>query len=126
MMARKRIYLSALIAWVALTLALTSVPNPEISVSLPYADKAAHFFFYGVMGFLCAMWRRESGAGVPAATMAGVLFATGVGALDEFHQAWIPGRSMELLDWIADAAGGGFGALFSAFLPSLLPFLLTE
>lgn len=125
-MTRKRIYLSSLVLWVAFTLTLTSIPNPRMDISLPYVDKIAHFGFYGVTGFLCAMWRRESGARAAASVLTGLVFASLVGAFDEFHQLWVPGRSADALDWIADAAGGGLGALFSAFLPSLLPFLLTE
>lgn len=126
MMARRRIYFTLLVLWVAFTFLLTSIPNPQVDVPIPYVDKIAHFGFYGVMGFLCALWRRESGDGARPAILIGLLFASTVGALDEGHQYWIPGRSMDLFDWIADTAGGGAGALVSAFLPLLFPFLLTE
>ncbi len=125
-MARRRIYLALLILWVAFTFLLTSLPNPQVEVPIPYADKVAHFCFYGVMGFLCALWQRESGHGAKASILIGLLFASMVGAVDEVHQYWIPGRSMDLFDWIADTAGGGAGALFSALLSIFLPFLLTE
>jgi len=123
---RRRIYLTLLILWVAFTFLLTSIPNPQFEVPLPYSDKIAHFGFYGVMGFLCALWRRESGSSIRGAALAALVFVAFVGAVDEIHQYWIPGRSMDFFDWIADAAGGGTGALFSAFLPLLLRFLLTE
>jgi VanZ family protein len=125
-MIRRRVYLSLLVGWVALTIILTSIPDPGFDVSVPYADKAAHFCFYAVMGFLCALWRRESGSSAWMAALAAVAFSAFVGAVDEIHQHWIPGRSTELMDWIADTAGGGTGALFSALLPLLLPFLRTE
>ncbi len=125
-MTRKRVYLALLILWVAFTFLLTSIPNPEMDVPIPYVDKIAHFGFYGVMGFLCAMWRRESNSPAMRAALAGAVFVAFVGGIDEIHQYWIPGRSMDIVDWIADAAGGGIGALFSAFLPGLFPFLLTE
>ena len=48
-----------LAGWVALTLTLTSIPNPEFGPSFPGADKVAHFGFYGVTGFLFVLWRRE-------------------------------------------------------------------
>ncbi|MBI5575240.1 MAG: VanZ family protein [Deltaproteobacteria bacterium] len=125
-MARRRIYLTLLVLWVAFTFMLTSLPNPQVDISLPYLDKIAHFVFYGVMGFLCALWQRESGRRTGAAILAGIVFASIVGAVDEIHQHWIPGRSMDVLDWVSDTAGGGAGALASAFLPLFLPFLLTE
>ena len=125
-MARKRIYLTLLVLWVGITFLLTSMPDPGFDVPLPYADKLAHFGFYGVMGFLCAMWRRECGGSAGGAVLFALAFIAFAGAVDEAHQQWIPGRSMDVVDWFADAAGGGIGALFSAFLPPLLPFLLTE
>ncbi len=44
-----------------------------------------------------------------------------LGAVDEWHQAFIPGRSMSFLDWIADSTGALVGALatrYLLFLPS--------
>ena len=124
-MTRKRLYSTLLVLWVAFTFLLTSIPNPQVDIPLPYVDKIAHFGFYGVMGFLCALWQRESGRRALAAVLVGMAFVSLVGAVDEVHQHWIPGRSMDLFDWIADTAGGSAGALFSAFLPIWLPFLLT-
>jgi VanZ family protein len=125
-MARRQIYFTLLILWVAFTFLLTSIPNPRFEVPFAYADKVAHFGIYGVMGFLCALWRRESGRPARGAALTALAFVALVGAVDEVHQYWIPGRSMAFFDWLADATGGGIGALFSAYLPILLPFLLTE
>ena len=52
-----------------------------------------------------------------AATMLAAVAAVAVfGALDEWHQAAIPGRSTSLGDWTADTAGGALGALAGAGL----------
>ena len=110
-MTRGRLYLAMLAGWVALTFTLTSIPNPEFGPSFPGADKIAHFGFYGVMGFLFVLWRREIGTGAAAAVIWASIFAALLGAVDEVHQQWIPGRSMELLDWAADFAGGTSGGL---------------
>ena len=115
-----------LAAWVALTLTLTSIPDPEFGPSFPGADKLAHFAFYGVMGFLFVLWRREVGTGAAAAVVWVAIFAALLGAVDEFHQRWIPGRSMELLDWAMDFAGGTAGGVCSALAASMLPSLLTR
>jgi len=55
-----------------------------------------------------------------------VLFVLAVGAVDEIHQHWIPGRSMAILDWMADILGGGTGAVFSLLLLRIFPSLITE
>ena len=125
-MPRRKIYLALWAGWAALTFVLTSIPNPEIEVPIPGADKLEHLAFYGVMGFFFALWRRESGAPLKRAVVHALLFTAAAGAVDEAHQFWIPGRFADPLDWLADAAGGGGGALVSAVLPRWLPFLVTE
>ena len=124
-MTRERLYLWMLAGWVALTLTLTSIPDPEFGPSFPGADKLAHFGFYGVAGFLFVLWRRELGKGAVVAVVWAAIFAATLGAVDEFHQQWIPGRSMELLDWALDFAGGTAGGFCSSVATSMLPFLLT-
>jgi Predicted integral membrane protein len=115
-----------LAGWVALTLTLTSIPNPEFGSSFPGADKIAHFGFYGVAGFLFVLWRRETGKGAAVAMVWAAVFAALLGAGDEFHQQWIPGRSMEFFDWMADFAGGTAGGFCSAVAVSMIPYLLTS
>lgn len=114
------------VGWVALTFILTSIPNPQFQVPIPGADKLEHLGFYGVTGFFFALWRRESGVSLKRAVVHALLFTALAGGLDEVHQYWIPGRLADPLDWLADTAGGGSGALFSALLPRLFPSLITE
>ena len=125
-MVRRRLYFILLLFWVGLTFLLTSIPHLEVPEGIPFWDKGAHFAFYGVTGFLCALWRRESGHPAKRAVLYAVLFVLAVGAVDEIHQHWIPGRSADLLDWVADTLGGGIGAWCALLLPSLFPFLITE
>ncbi len=126
MLARRRLYLVLLAGWVVLTLTLTSIPHPDFHFPFRFADKSAHFLFYGMMGLLCALWRRESGAPVRRAVLEALLFVAATGAIDEVHQRWIPGRSMDVLDWMADVAGGGIGTCLSVVLPRFFPFLMGE
>ncbi len=123
---RRRLYLTLWVGWVALTFVLTSIPNPQFQVPLPEADKLEHLAFYGVMGFFFALWRRACGASVARAAAQALLFAALVGGIDEAHQLWIPGRSADPLDWLADTAGGGCGALLSALLSGRFPSLVAE
>ena len=125
-MPRRRLYFFLLLSWVGLTFLLTSIPNLEVPEGILFWDKGAHFAFYGGTGLLCALWRRESGFPAKRAVLYAVLFVLAVGAVDEVHQHWIPGRSMELQDWMADILGGGTGAVFSLLLPRLFPSLITE
>ena len=124
-MSRRRLYLWLLAGCIILLMTLTSIPNPRIAPAFPGADKVAHFAFYSVAGFLCALWRREAGRDARRAVMFAFGLVLLLGAFDEVHQHWIPGRSMDILDWLADIAGGSAGALLSVSAVSLVPSLLS-
>jgi len=111
----------AAVAWGVFLLTLTSWPSPpEVPVvsGIPNFDKLVHTFLYGVEGFLlcrAVAWPHASrSAWLRALAIAGVIAVWAT--LDEIHQFWIPGRSMEGLDALADVAGGFTGALTSAWL----------
>jgi VanZ family protein len=74
-------------------------------VGIPHVDKLVHLALYGVLGVLLARPLRQrggSGASTVAATLLGVaVFA----AFDEWHQRWVPGRSGDVADWLADLSG---------------------
>jgi VanZ family protein len=69
------------------------------SLFLPPWDKVVHLMVYGGIGLLAGLaFPRWS---LPAI----VLFTVGVGACDELHQAFLPGREAGLPDLLADFAG---------------------
>lgn len=74
----------------------------------PGADKIAHLLVYAVLSgtviyaFSAETRRRRRGVVLIAALLVPILF----GLSDEYHQSWIPGRTSEFLDLVADAAGG--------------------
>jgi VanZ family protein len=77
-------------------------PGPEFEAK----DKVAHFFEYlglGVLLFRSIGWSASRGK----FTNFVFLWAVGVSiaALDEIFQSYIPGRTMSIFDWFADAAG---------------------
>ena len=98
------------IAWAALVLVLTSVPLPPTAVSgIEGVDKVVHAGLYGVLGALAARsaWDARPGLAAVAGVLLGVLLFA---ALDEWHQSFIPGRSADPRDWLADAVGAIAGA----------------
>lgn len=79
---------------------------PTVETDLPL-DKAAHFLLYGLLGLLAARgWLR---AGRWPAAFWPLLAALLIGAADELNQRSVEGRSSEMLDLAADAAGIGVG-----------------
>ncbi len=95
---------------------LSSLSNP-----LPFLpsghwsiDKLGHAAEYALLAALCA--RALAGSvKTPGRVLLGAWFlATLYGASDEWHQSFVPGRSADVLDLAADAAGAAVGALLSA------------
>lgn len=76
---------------------------------LPNFDKVAHFFIYGLLATLLLRTStlRELSRGAWIALVLTSLY----GVSDEFHQSFTPGRSVDVLDWVADTCGAGL-ALF--------------
>jgi len=74
---------------------------------IPLQDKGIHVAEYGVLGWLCAAasartWRSAS---MWRSAVFAVLISVLWGLSDEIHQAFVPGRSSELADLLADLVG---------------------
>ena len=87
---------------------LSSLPGPPGGLT----DKHEHFFFYGILAALALRalakgeWR-----GVRLVTVIGaILISSLYGVSDEFHQRFVPGRTYEVLDMVADAVGSAAAA----------------
>lgn len=86
----------------------SSVPDLDTSAS-GISDKALHSWTYSALGVLLlrafarAVWRGVTGRAAWRAWLAAVSW----GALDELHQAVVPGRTTSWEDLLADAFGAG-------------------
>lgn len=87
----------------------TSNPPPTTSIGIP--DVGAHAVAYCVLGmfvlrgFAVAQW---DGVTKVTALVAFVL-TVGYGISDEWHQSFVPGRTSEVRDIVADAIGAAIG-----------------
>src|SRR5262245_65272352 len=92
--ARARTRWLLVIAYVALILALSSIPGLHVPGTFEYRDKLAHVLEYGGLGWL--VWRAAattwSGAPRPLRAVLVALAASAVGGADERYQAGVPGR----------------------------------
>jgi VanZ family protein len=85
----------------------SDLPSPSL-LDWPGSDKAAHATLYGGLAGLIAMGLHRSNRGrisLRALFLAPVALATLYGVSDELHQAFVPTRSPDMLDLLADAAG---------------------
>ncbi|HEU5250713.1 MAG TPA: VanZ family protein [Thermoanaerobaculia bacterium] len=99
--------------WGGFLFLVTSWPNPPaVETGAFPLDKVTHFLLYGVEAFL--LYRAIGWKGRSGFSLSRVLAITGVmavwGALDEWHQEWIPGRMMDSADLAADVSGATVGA----------------
>jgi VanZ family protein len=98
------------VGWASLILIATSIPIPgALATASPAgADKLVHATMYAVLAWLTAR-----GAATPSVRAAIVVFASvgAFGAVDEWHQRFIPGRTPTPADLVADIVGAGFGVL---------------
>jgi VanZ family protein len=99
-------------AWAALLLLSSSWPNPN-PPDVRHGDKAWHFVLYAVLTLLVGRAAPNLVARpLPLAVVA--VGASMFGAVDEWHQRFIPGRSASVDDWQADSAGAVLGLLLAA------------
>lgn len=112
-------WLAAYAAWFILLWILSSSVRTGPDIRVPGMDKVYHFVYFAAGGttLAVALLLLQSNRIPLPSSLPGPLsgrriwwltVASGalVGGLDEFHQAWVPGRSgMDLFDWLADLAG---------------------
>lgn len=106
-MATTRVRLLPIVFYVLLIFLVSSIPDfvppgPRFMLR----DKVAHFVEYFILGLLLFRGARWEISRSRIATLV-FLCAIGasVGALDEFYQSLIPGREMDVRDWMADVFG---------------------
>ena len=97
--------------WAALIFLLSSSSLDQVpTLDLFLADKAAHVVFFGVLALLLfRVFRRWSALSWGRAAMLAIVVTSLYGVLDEIHQSFVPGRSPELADWVADTTGACAG-----------------
>ncbi len=114
MRAWARAWLPALL-YMALIFAISSVRVSLPAVPILSRDKLIHAVEFGVLGFLVgrASLLTWPGIATPRVGALAWVITFAFGFSDELHQAFVPGRSSELADLVADGFGGALGVLLS-------------
>jgi len=108
------------IHWVTIMI-LTSIPLESLP-SVRLGDKFEHFLAFFVLGFflyLNFLFQNKIKLFQKYPFTFTLLLCAAYGAFDELHQLFIPGRSAEFIDWIADFLGAIAG-ISLAFLTNKL------
>ena len=117
------VFTPLIIYWIILFLA-TTLPVQSVP-SIAIGDKINHLAAYFVLScllYLTLIYQRKSEYLFNKAAFATIVITSVYGALDEFHQMFIPGRFAEVLDWLADAAGAILGVLIISYLIKKLKY----
>jgi VanZ family protein len=113
---KKFIYAALIFYWLIL-FAATSLPTSSLP-DVGGGDKIKHFGAYMVLTILLTltiMVQDKSRFLKKHVYAVSIAIAVIYGILDELHQALIPGRSCEFMDWVADFGGAVTGALIIYF-----------
>ncbi len=108
-------FLPALIFY--LLVFLFSAKDLGIQLNGGWLDKIPHAFEFALLSVLLAIGFFKS-LSASAQIKAVVTFSTGLslGFLDEFHQSFVPGRTADVRDILADAVGVACGILVYLYL----------
>ncbi len=111
-------YWFPLIIYCILIFLQSSFPSIESVPELPYSDKALHFFAYAVLGalFLRAYKTLQIRNKFKLLLILSVLSSSLYGISDEIHQHFVPYRSFEYFDILADVLGSIFGVFIYQFI----------
>jgi VanZ family protein len=85
-----------------------TLPMPSM---FEFQDKVMHFGAYFILGIFSWRGFRHQGFAGRQLALVSLLFCSVYGISDEWHQAYVPGRSSSGWDWLADTLGAATAAL---------------
>jgi VanZ family protein len=116
-MRQNRLVLKRVVLWVpplvymALVFHLSSQSDPLPVLTEHVWDKLLHAIEYGGLGALVCRALLGEGLAPLRAVLLATLLTGAYGASDEWHQAYVPNRDSDVLDWLTDDLGAAGGAL---------------
>jgi VanZ family protein len=99
------------LAYAATIFGLSSIAQPP-ALPAGVSDKSVHAILYAgfalvlLRALAAGVWERVSTAAAGGA----VALAAFYGATDELHQLFVPGRTCDVHDWLADLTGAAIAA----------------
>jgi len=112
-----RLSLLLAVVWMGVLFWLSHQPSIDAPMLFPGQDKVFHASVYGILGFFLLGALRPTYAGyTPGQIRASIVIASLYGISDEFHQSFVPGRSPDVWDWVADTTGALLAVILLARL----------
>lgn len=103
------------LSWMIVIWIGSSVPGSSLPGDLNYWSYAAHLAEYGILGYLLARSFTSKSRQTPSVKSIIIVIIIGMlyAGIDEWHQSFVPGRSVNVFDWIFDVLGVIFGIYLS-------------
>ncbi len=115
------------IGWMATLFYLSHQTVLDAPDPFTHVDKLYHAAAYGLLGGLLLLSMQPKPEGYTGRQVfLSVMIASAYGISDEFHQSFIPGRSAESLDWLADTGGALMACLLIARLSRRWGYLRSQ
>ena len=117
------VYLPLALYWIILFTA-TTLPGNQLP-DLHLSDKIEHFsafFILSVLLNLALMFQKKSFILYKYSALVTIIITLSYGAVDELHQIFIPGRSADIRDWLADATGVILGVFILNLIKNLFNY----
>ena len=117
------VYVPLVLYWIILFTA-TTLPGPQLP-DIHIGDKIEHFSAFFILSIflnLTLIFQRKSYLLFKFATLVTVIICLSYGAIDELHQMFIPGRTADIRDWLADSTGVILGVLILNFAKNLFKY----
>ena len=110
----RTLFLLCTLGWAGVIFYLSHLPGVDIPPMYPGEDKLIHAIVFGILGFF-ALGAMKDPVGRQRALLPwlAVILVIAYGVLDEFHQHFVPGRTPDIHDVMADAVGGMLGVWLS-------------
>lgn len=91
-----------------------------------FQDKVMHFFAYTIYGYTIQLYLKSLNLAKSKYIMFTIMIGSLFGLSDEFHQYFIPNRSTEFFDWVADTLGVSFSLVFSKYISIFYNYLCNK
>jgi VanZ family protein len=96
----------------------SSIPASNIPPLFPFQDIAFHLFIYCLLAYFFSRALKNTYSGlIPSRIIVfAIVFCIIYGITDEFHQAFVPGRTPSGLDVFIDGVGSFIGSMVAKWL----------
>jgi VanZ family protein len=88
----------------------SSQSNPFPALTERVWDKLLHVMEYGGLALLTCRALVGEGIGRSTALLLALVISSLYGITDEWHEAFVPSRNPDVLDWLSDSIGSALGA----------------